>query len=265
MANAAAANRGRTLFQSERHREIVARTLQVGRVDVAELAVEFDVTAETIRRDLSELQNRQLVRRVHGGAVPWQTQGFEPLLAVRNDQQVAEKRRMAAMAVQELPDSGTIIIDSGSTLTVFAEHLPRDRAMRVVTNSLLIAQVLAENEAIEVVVLPGKVRKNTLAMVDSATVTAVAPLNVDTLFISSDGMSPERGLTTPYREEAALKRTMVESAGRVVALVDFSKQGKDHLVRFANWTDVDVLVTDSRADEATAATIEAMGPTVLRA
>lgn len=265
MANVATGNRVRALFQSERQREIVARTLQAGRVDVADLARDFEVTAETIRRDLSELQERQLVRRVHGGAVPWQTQGFEPLLAVRNDLQVSEKRRIAHVAVQELPDSGAIIIDSGSTLTFLAERLPRDRSLLVVTNSLLTAQVLAENEAAEVVVLGGQVRKNTLAMVDPEAVAAVSRLHVDTLFISSDGMSAERGLTTPYREEAALKQAMIRSAERVVALVDFSKYGNDHLTRFADWSEVDVLVTDQRADEATVAQIEAFGPTVLRA
>jgi DeoR family fructose operon transcriptional repressor len=265
MATTASANRGRALFQSERHREIVARTLQTGRVDVADLAVEFDVTAETIRRDLSELQEQQLIRRVHGGAVPWHTQGFEPLLAVRNDQQVEQKRRIAQRAIRELPDSGTVIIDSGSTLTLLAERIPRDRVIRVVTNSLLTAQVLSDNEAVEVVVLGGKVRKNTLAMVDSETVAAVSPLTVDTLFISSDGMSAGQGLTTPYREEAALKRAMIERAGRVVALVDFSKHGSDHLVQFAPWQAIDVLITDDRADDDTVGSIEAQGPTVIRA
>ena len=265
MAPTTAANQRRSLFQTERQREIVARTLQAGRVDVRELAADLDVTAETIRRDLSDLQNQRLVRRVHGGAVPWNTQGFEPLLAVRNDQQVAEKRRIARLAVQEVPDSGTIIIDSGSTLTPLAEQLPRDRQLQVVTNSLLTAQVLAENEAVDVVVVGGQLRKNTLAMVDSEAVASVARLTVDTLFISADGMSLERGLTTPYREEAALKEAMIAAAGRVVALVDYSKMDKNHLVRFAQWSEIDVLVTDERADEATVARLESLGPTVLRA
>lgn len=265
MASTGAVGTGRALFQSERQREIAALTLQHGRVDVTELAATFDVTAETIRRDLSDLQTQRLVRRVHGGAVPWDTQGFEPLLAVRNDQQVAEKRRMALLAVQEVPDSGTIIIDSGSTLTPLAEQLPRDRELQVVTNSLLTAQVLAQNDGVDVVVLGGGLRKNTLAMVDAETVSAVSELTVDTLFISADGMSIGRGLTTPYRSEAALKRAMIASAGRVVALVDFSKNDKDHLVRFAHWSDIDVLVTDERADDETVARLEALGPTVLRA
>lgn len=265
MESAAAEEAHRPLFQTERQREIVTLALQHGRVDVAKLAGQFRVTTETIRRDLSELQAQRLVRRVHGGAVPWETTGFEPLLEVRNDQQVAEKRRIARLAVQELPDSGTIIIDSGSTLTPFAECMPQDRELQVVTNSLLTAQALAKKENVDVVVLGGGLRKNTFAMVDAQTVAAVNEFTVDTLFISADGMSIERGLTTPYREEAALKQAMIASAGRVVALIDFSKMDKNLLVRFADWSAIDVLVTDGRADDETVSKIEALGPTVLRA
>jgi DeoR family fructose operon transcriptional repressor len=253
------------LFQSQRQREIVALTFQSGRVEVAELAERFAVTTETIRRDLSDLQEQRALRRVHGGAIPWETVGFEPLLSVRANLHDAEKRRMARVAVHELPETGAIIVDSGSTLTTFAEAIPADCSLRVVTNSLLTAQVLADHDEIDVIVIGGKVRKNTLAMVDSAAIAAVKPLVVDTLFISSDGFSPARGLTTPYREEAALKQAMIAAARRVVALVDHSKAGHDHFIRFAEWADVDVLVTNTEVDGDTVAAIEALGTSVLLA
>jgi len=256
---------GPPLFQSERQYEIVALTLAHGRVEVSELATRYQVTTETIRRDLSELQDLRLLRRVHGGAVAWETNKFEPLLAVRNDQQHDEKRRMAALAIKELPDSGTIIIDSGSTLAQFANAVPTDANVRVVTNSLPIAQTLAEHEAVEVIVIGGKVRRNTMAMVDANTIAALDQFHVDTLFISTDGLSPQLGLTTPYRQEAGLKQAMIRSARRVVALVDHTKFGKDQFVRFAEWSDIDVLITTTEADSAAIAEIEGMGTTVLRA
>lgn len=265
MGPTTAANQRRVLFQSERQREIVARTLHVGRIDVREMARDLQVTAETIRRDLSDLQNQRLVRRVHGGAVPWNTRGLESLLAVQDDRQVAEKRRIARLAVQEVPDSGTIIIDSGSTLTLLAEYLPHDRQLQVVTNSLLTAQVLAQNDAIDVIVLGGRLRKDTLAMVGAETVADVARLRVDTLFMSSDAMSAQGGLTTSCREEAAFKAAMMAAAGRVVALVDSSTMDTNHLIRFACWSDINVVVTDTGADDAAVAQVEASGPTVLRA
>lgn len=254
-----------SMFQSERQREIVALTLRSGRVEVAELSERFGVTTETVRRDLSELQNQRVVRRVHGGAVPWEQSGFEPLLSVRNDQRDSEKRRLAHRALDELPDTGSIIIDSGSTLLRLAAAIPPTCDLRIVTNSIEIAQVLAGHKSGDVIVIGGKVRKNTLAMVDATAVAAVEPMAVDTLFISSDGFSPERGLSTPYREEAALKTAMIRAAKRVVALVDHSKAGHDHFIRFAEWADIDVLVTNTEVDPDVVRSIESAGTTVLLA
>lgn len=253
------------LFQPERQREIVAFTVAQGRVEVTELSTRFEVTPETIRRDLSDLQSRRLIRRVHGGAVPWETDAFEPLLSVRADQHDAEKRRIARVAVEELPEIGTIIIDSGSTLTRFAEAIPRDRQLRVITNSLPTAQVLSDHEGDDVVVIGGTLRKETMAMVDAQAVEMVRDLNVDTLFISSDGASAAGGLTTPYRREAALKKAMIRSARRVVALVDHSKFDQEHFVRFATWADIDVLVTNTEIDNASASAVETSGTLVRRA
>lgn len=250
------------LFQSERQRQIVALTHEAGRAEVADLADRFHVTTETIRRDLSDLQSQRLLRRVHGGAIPWETAGFEPLLSVRADRHASEKRRLAAAAVDELPDTGSIIIDSGSTLTRFAEAIPPGHDLRVVTNSLQIAQVLSDHEQLDVIVIGGKVRKNTMAMVDAEAVDAVKPLTVDTLFISSDAASPERGLTTPYREEAALKQAMIAAARRVVTLVDHSKFTTDQFVRFAEWSDIDVLITNREVDPSVIADIESTGTIV---
>jgi len=251
------------LFQSERQREIALLTAQFGRVEVAEMALRFGVTTETIRRDLSELQERRVVRRVHGGATPWETDGFEQLVSVRRDQHDAEKRRLAAVAVRELPESGSVIIDSGSTLSAFASAIPRTTSLRIVTNSLVIAKDLAERSEADVIVVGGKVRKNTMAMVDSAAIDAIEPMSVDTLFISCDGLAPATGLTTPYREEAALKQAMIASARRVVALVDHSKFGQEHFARFARWSDIDVLITNVEADPAALAAIEAAGTAVI--
>lgn len=252
-----------SLFQTERQREIVGLTATAGRVEVAELSARYNVTTETIRRDLSELQTHRLVRRVHGGAVPWERDGFEPLLSVRNDRQENEKQRLAQAAIAEIPESGSIIIDSGSTLSAFASAVPPQTSIRIVTNSLNIAQTLSERSQADVIVIGGKVRKNTLAMVDTQAIAEIEPITVDTLFISADGLSAATGLSTPYREEAALKRAMIRSARRVVALVDHSKFSQEHFMRFASWADIDVLITNTEADPADIAAIEAAGTTVV--
>lgn len=251
------------LFQTERQREIARMTVELGRVGVAELADRFSVTPETIRRDLSELQGQRLVRRVHGGAVVFDATGFEPLLSVRDEQNTSEKRRIARRAIDELPATGTIIIDSGSTLTRLAEAMPRHQHLRIVTNSIHTVLALAGGEWKEIVVLGGSLRINTLAMVDNQTVAEVERLVTDTLFISCDGMSVDQGLTTPYREEAALKRAMIRSARRVVVLADHTKLGQDHFARFADWDEIDLLITNTEADATTLAAIESHGPEVV--
>ena len=253
------------LFQSERQQEIVALAIENRRVEVSDLAHRFNVTTETIRRDLSELQAHRLVRRVHGGATPWETRGFEPVLSKRDDHHGDEKNRVASAAVRELPDSGSVIIDSGSTAARFVDAIPSDTALRFVTNSLLIARALSERTDADVIVVGGKVRKNTLAMVDAHAVESIEPLHVDTVFLSADAASATAGLTTPYREEAAWKRAIIRSAQRVVLMVDHSKFDAEQFVRFAHWSDIDVLVTNTEADPDQVAVIEASGTTVVTA
>lgn len=251
------------LFQSERQQEIVGLAIRHKRVEVAELSDRFGVTTETIRRDLSDLQTQQVLRRVHGGAVPWEGVNFEPLLSVRSDQHDSEKHRLAYRAVQELPQTGSIIIDSGSTLTRFANEIPTTCELQVVTNSMPIAQTLSEHPSLDITVLGGRLRSKTLAMVDGETIASVTPLSVDALFISSDGFSASNGLSTPYRQEAQLKRSMIRAARRVVALIDHSKQGHDHFVRFADWADIDLLITNNETDPDTIAAIKKYGTEVV--
>ncbi len=236
-------------FPHERQHEIYMLALRQGSVDVSDLARLFDVTTETIRRDLSELQSRQLVRRVHGGAVPVERQRHEPMVEARGALNGEEKLRIAQQAILQIPDQGSVIIDSGSTGQRFADVFPSTAGVQVVTNSLATALTLARRGVRQLTVLGGGVRTNTFAMVDASVVEAVRRLRADVLFISCDGMSLERGLTTPYREEALVKRAMIESARWVVAMVDHSKFGNDQMFGYAGFDDIDVLITDSRVTD----------------
>lgn len=255
----------RPLFQAQRQDEITVLALEHGRVDVSEIAQRFDVTTETIRRDLADLQSRKVLRRVHGGAVPWERMRFEPLLANRGDLHHMEKRRIGVLAAQELPEGGTVLVDSGSTTAQVCEALPRDRQLTVVTNSVLNAQVLSDYDNAEVIILGGTMRKNTLAMVDAHVVGLVEQLTVDTLVISCDGMSPARGLTTPYTYESAVKQAMIRAARRVVVVADHSKLGNDQLFKFADWSAVDVLITDDTVTDDEYEELRSLVPIVHRA
>ncbi len=236
-------------LQAPRQREIYVLALKHGSVDVSELARRFDVTTETIRRDLSDLQEQQLLRRVHGGAVLVQHQHHEPMVDARDMQNAAEKLRIGREAIREVPEQGAVVIDSGSTVQRFAEVFPADRHVQVITNSLIVGSTLARRGVSGLTMLGGGVRTNTFAMVDASTVEDVRALRVDVLFISCDGLSFQRGLTTPYRDESLLKRAMIESARRVVALVDQSKFGNDQVFGYAALHEIDVLITDTRVDD----------------
>jgi DeoR family transcriptional regulator, fructose operon transcriptional repressor len=240
---------GSPLMQYERQHQIYMLVLRHGSVDVSDLARTFDVTTETIRRDLSDLQDRQLVTRVHGGAVAIERHDHEPMVDARNMTNSAEKLRIAREAIVEIPESGSVIIDSGSTGQRLAEVFPATRQVHVVTNSLVTALTLARRGISELTVLGGSVRTNTFAMVDAATLDTVRRLRVDVLFIGCDGFSTHRGLTTPYQSESLLKRAMIESARRVVAIVDATKFGNDQMFGYASVREIDVLITDTRIDE----------------
>ena len=253
------------LFQAERRAQILKRVHDRGRVDVGTLADEFRVTGETIRRGLTELQRERLVRRVHGGAVPCRGAMLVPRLAEPEGLRVEEKRRIARAALAEVPERGTLIIDSGSTALHLADMLDRDRDLVVVTNSIPIMRSLATTERPKVIGLGGKLERRTMAFVDEAGVEMLAGIRVDVLFFGCDGMSPETGYSTPYRAEVAIKRAMLSCARRVVMMFDHSKVANEQLFRFAGIDEVDIIYSDSGMDDVTAARIEEQGPRVVRA
>jgi DeoR family transcriptional regulator, fructose operon transcriptional repressor len=256
---------GLARLQIERHRQIYRIALRTGSVDVSELAQRFDVSTETIRRDLSELQDRNLLERVHGGAVLVERHSHEPMVDARDMQNAEEKLAIGRLAGNEVPAGGTVIIDSGSTGQRLAEVMPIDLDASITTNSLMTALTLARRGVTALSVLGGEVRTNTFAMVDTQTVEAVRFMRADVLFIGCDGISLSRGLTTPYASEHHLKRAMIASARRVVAIVDHSKFGNDHTYCFAEFADIDVLVTDRRISDDEVAVLTELGVDVRRA
>jgi DeoR family fructose operon transcriptional repressor len=253
------------MYAEERQQQIIQRARQDGRVDVGGLATGLSVTPETIRRDLTVLERQGLLRRVHGGAIPIERIGFEPQLAVRTEHMAEEKARIAKAALAELPTEGAILLDAGSTTQRLAELLPTDRELTVITNALPIAQLLASRLSLTVITLGGRVRGRTLAEVDAIAVRTLEGFSVDVAFLGTNGISVERGLTTPDLAEAEIKRTMCRNARRRVLLADHTKVGNNTLCSFADVTDIDVFITDTGLDDELAAELETAGLTVLRA
>ena len=251
------------MYAPERQQEILRLARDGGRVDVVSLAEEFQVTAETIRRDLKTLDRAGLVRRVHGGAIPAGRLDFEPDLAEREYTAADEKDRVAQAAVAELPHDGTVILDAGSTIARLAGAVPLEATLTVVTHSLPIAARLADHPGIQLHLVGGRVRHRTRAAVDAWALRAYTEIRADVLFIAANGFSVSYGLTTPDLAEAAVKRATMRAARRVVLLADSSKHGQEHFARFGDLSDVDLLITDRGLSPDNAAAIERGGTEVL--
>ena len=253
------------MYAEERQAVIVTKARTAGRVEVAELASDFAVTPETIRRDLTALERAGLLRRVHGGAVVVDLFGFEPTLAARESVNTQEKASIAQAALQFLPEEGAIALDAGSSTYRLAELLPPDRALTVVTNSLPIATLLSPRPELTVHLAGGRVRGRTLATVGSQSTQYLQGVFVDVAFLGTNGFSVARGLTTPDSAEGATKSAFVASARRCVLLADHNKYGSDHFAHVADLAAISVIVTDSNLSDDAVAELEAAGPQVVRA
>ncbi len=253
------------MFAPERQQAILGRARSLGRVDVNALADDFEVTPETIRRDLTGLERRGVLRRVHGGAIPVERLTMELAVDQRHGINAAQKDRIAKAALDQLPDGGSIIIDAGTTTVRFAEMLPPDRSFVVVTHALPIAGLLAERLNITLHLVGGQVRPGTLAAVGSWAERDLATVFADVAFIGTNGVTPARGLTTPDLAESGVKRALIRSARRTVVLADHSKFGRDEFAQVADLAEVDTIITDSEVDPDMVREIEDAGPEVIRA
>jgi DeoR family fructose operon transcriptional repressor len=239
------------MYAEERQQAIASLVIANGRASVAELAQAYDVTTETVRRDLAALDKAGVLRRVHGGAVPVRALHLvEAGVGERETTRAEHKDAIAAAAADLLPQSGaTVLLDAGTTTARIAAHLPTDRELVVVTNSVPIAARLAAMPSVSLQLLGGKVRGVTQAAVGEQTLRVLDTLRVDMAFIGTNGITVRHGLSTPDSEEAAVKRAMVNSANFVVAVADSSKVGREDFVSFAPLSNVDTLITDSEISD----------------
>lgn len=252
------------VYAEERRRELVERARSHGRLSVAEAADVYSVTPETIRRDFEALDRSGLLRRVHGGAVPPEAVALpERGLNTRQTERSREKDAIASAALALVPSRGAILLDAGTTVSRLAGLIPDDSTLTVFTNSLPVAQALADLSAASIHLIGGRIRPLTHAAVGDPAV--VAGLHVDAAFVGTNGITDRHGMSTPDWDEAVMKRHMVRAADRVVVLADSSKFGVEATVQFAALDDVDVVVTDSSVRRTDAEALTAHGIEVISA
>ncbi|QPZ38237.1 DeoR/GlpR family DNA-binding transcription regulator [Paramicrobacterium chengjingii] len=247
------------MFALERRQLIVKEAREHGRVDVADVAENTGVSSETVRRDLTFLEQQNLLKRVHGGAVPVEVVASVPDVDERTDIQAGAKRAIGKAAFAHLPEHGTVLIDAGTTTAQVAAMIPENREMTVVTNGMPIAESLVRHPLLTVHVLGGRLRSTTLATVDHWALEQLKSLDIDVAFMGTYGVSLTRGFSTPDSFEGAVKRAMVRCAKKVIVVADSSKIGESHMSVFAPLEDVDVLITDAKADRKQVAELKKSG------
>lgn len=228
---------------TRRQLDIVEVARDIGRVGVDDLARRFDVSPQTIRKDLNELCDRRVLSRTHGGAVIASgvaNLSYEARRFVDRD----EKRAIGEAAAALIPDGTSLFIDIGTTTEEVAKALVGHQNMLVITNNLNVAMQLCRLETFEVIVAGGPVRRGDGAVVGEAAVDLIRQFKVDTAVIGTSAIDEDGSLLDFDYREVRVAKAIIENARRVVLVADRSKVGRFAPVRLARLDEIDVFVTD---------------------
>ena len=239
------------MFQVERREWLVNNARKNGRVDVNESAEQLGVTVETIRRDLNDLELKNLLRRVHGGAVPIEGLGYESNLEVRKQNFREEKQRISELAITKIGDAESVYWDEGFMFEMAAEMWQPQHRVTIVTNALRTAYVFSQKKNVDIIFLGGKVREQTVATADQWGPKQLEKLVIDVALIGSNGISLKNGCTTPSETVSATKAAAIKSAHKSILLALSSRWGFDSFVKFADIKDFSEAISDKDMDAQT--------------
>lgn len=242
------------------------RVRLAGATSVRELAAQFGVSPSTIRRDLRALDRDGTLRRVRGGALadaePHAEPRGEPPGEPAASGADADEEAVAARAAALVGDGDVVLLDVGTATTRLARHL-RGRPVTVVTSSVAVLDVLRGDPAVEMLLLGGMLRRARHSLVGVLTEQALRQVSADHVFLSAGGVRPDGRVTDSARAEVPLKRAMMAAAGQVVLLVDRHRFPGTGPLRVCGPDEVDIVVTNDGADEATLRALGAAGARVL--
>ena len=226
----------------KRQNDIYSQILSKGEVKGIELASFYHVSMETIRTDLSILENQGLIKKVHGGAKLKESYS-EVSVEYKMTENAMDKQKIAKKALEYIQDGSTIFLDPGSTTLALAKYLPLKKDLLVITNSLKIAQIVSETKH-DLIFLGGKMLKKAKATSGSFTNNHLDCLHMDCAFIGCDGFMNMNGPTTFAFEEMEVKQRVLKNSDKKYLLADTSKFHKTGTYTFANFSDFDILFTN---------------------
>jgi DeoR family fructose operon transcriptional repressor len=234
------------MLPEERKRRIVELVTARDGCTVAELSTELDFSETTIRRDLDDLDGQNLIERTHGGAMPVVDRISDYERRARKNR--AAKEAIAERAVEEIHEEQVVLLDAGSTTLEVSKRIPEDLAFVAVTNHPLIVHELG-GKAAKVQLTGGTFEKEHQILWGPLAERVIERMEFDIALLGTEGVHAEAGLTTAYDDAARIKELMITNSRRSVVLADHSKLGKRNIVRYAAFSDIDLLVTDGELPE----------------
>ncbi len=232
----------------ERRNAILARLNAHGKVIVSDLSREFDVTEETIRRDLEKLDNEGLAKKTYGGAVLNQTVNTDLPFHVRKRANVDLKQRIAEKIAALIHDGDYIMLDASSTAIYVTKCIKSRKNITLITNSVEILLELADKDDWRILSTGGSLKKGSLSLVGTSAERMIRGFHVDLAVCSCKGMDMKSGITDSNEKDCEIKQAIFAAADRKVLAVDSTKFDKISFVRVCDIGEVDVVVTDEQPD-----------------
>ncbi len=241
-------------------RSIIINELNLkGKVSVSELSNMFKVSAVTIRNDLSQLEQKNVLIRARGGALKLDPVGIDYPISEKDKIHIEAKKLIGAKASEFVNEQDTIMIDSGTTAMELVRNLADHKELTVITNALNIANQLSKNSNINVIIPGGFLRKKSFSLIGTPAEKSFRNYYCDKLFLGVDGLDIDFGLTTPNIEEAHLNSTMIDMSNQVIVLADSSKLFKRSLAYICPVSKIDILITDNEISKDKKNALENLG------
>jgi DeoR/GlpR family transcriptional regulator of sugar metabolism len=234
------------MLLAERQNRIIEQLNLQGKVSASELAEQLQVSEDTIRRDLNTLSEANLIRRVHGGALPLQ-QSIPDYIDRLNNPDLG-KKRFAEAGVLLLKAGQTVLIDSGETCRYLAKLIPLDLQITVVTGCPLIACELSRHEKVEIILLGGRFFKPALRCVGKSTIDTIRKIRFDLSFFGIYALHLKHGFSVNYFEEAEISQVVIEQSDKVIVMGAADKLDKTSSHQIAPIHKLDLLITETSAD-----------------
>ncbi|MEA5017967.1 MAG: DeoR/GlpR family DNA-binding transcription regulator [Erysipelotrichaceae bacterium] len=232
-------------------------------VEVNDLALEFQVSTMTIRRDLLLFEKQGLVTTTYGGAYLNQGMTAEASFSLKTTQMIKEKISIGHYAATLINENDTIIIDSGSTTLQLAKNIPNVK-LTVITNSWPIVNFLGNNNKVKLILAPGEYNSVSAGVLDSKTIAFFNSLNADKAFLSTQAFDFKRGLTVPDPIDAEVKKSMLNAAKSSYLLLDHSKIGQTYLSKHAELIDFDQVIVDKEIDNNDYQKLAHLNPNIIK-